>query len=511
LKTMVKIRLAYKIFVAFLLTSFMVVALMVGIMQFYVSRQFADYVNKTALDRLGALTTQLAAEYQAQQGWQRLKTDSERWDQMLREALPQDDLDRSSSPSGPDEPRRPALNAVSSAGQRNPTETDSHEIRSDRLHRHLHRLARVLVLFDADMRQIAGGPLRGAPDNYTLQEIVVGERTVGWLGLPKRERQLSPLDVSFLKEQSLAFYLIGGGILLMAAIVSFLLSKHFLAPVHRLTEGTRALAEFKFDTEIDVRTKDELGQLAADFNQMAHTLKKYEQLRRQWVSDISHELRTPLAILKGEIEALQDGIRQLNHTNLESLHAEVQRLSKLVENLHQLSLADSQSLMTKSDPVKPFEILAEMVAHFHNRLARKGIDTKIELSASEAVIVKGDADQLAQLFSNLLENTVIHTDSPGRLKIFEDHTAETLRIYFEDSGPGVPQEALERLFDRLYRVDKSRSRKRGVGGSGLGLAICKQIVESHGGQIRAANSPSGGLRIEVELPLWRGDRAILIE
>jgi two-component system, OmpR family, sensor histidine kinase BaeS len=494
-----------------LLTSFMVVVLMVGIMQFYVSRQFADYVNKTALDSLGALTTQLAAEYRALPGWQRLKTDPERWDQMLREALPQSDLDRSTSHARPDEPPGAPPTAVSSVGQRNSTATDSHEIRDDRLHRHLHRLARALVLFDADMQQVAGGPLRGAPDSYTLQEIVVGGRTVGWLGLPKRERQLSPLDVSFLKEQSLAFYLIGGGILLMAAIVSFLLSKHFLAPVHRLAEGTRALAEFKFDTKIDVRTKDELGQLAADFNQMAHTLKKYEELRRQWISDISHELRTPLAILKGEIEALQDGVRQLNQTNLESLHAEVQRLSKLVENLHQLSLADSQSLLTKNDPVKPLEILAEMVAHFHTRLARKRIDTQLELHSSEPLIVKGDADRLAQLFSNLLENTVNHSDSPGRLKIYEHHTTDRLTVYFEDSGPGVPPDALERLFDRLYRVDKSRSRKMGTGGSGLGLAICKQIVESHEGQIRAANAPSGGLRIEVELPLWRGDKATLIE
>ena len=508
-KTVVKIRLSYKIFVAFLLTSFMVVALMVGIMQFYVSHQFADYVNKTALDRLSALTAQLAAEYQADPGWQRLKTDSERWGEMLREALMQSDLDRPTSHLGPDEPSAAPLAAVPHVGQPNSTGTDAHEIRPDKLHRRLHRLGRALALFNADMQQIAGGPLRGTPDSYTLQEIVVGGRTIGWLGLPKKERQLSPLDVSFLKEQSLAFYLVGGGILLLAAIVSFLLSKHFLAPVHRLAEGTRALAQFKFDTRLDVRTKDELGQLAADFNQMAHTLKKYEELRRQWISDISHELRTPLAILKGEIEALQDGVRPLNQTNLESLHAEVLRLNKLVEDLHQLSLADSQSLLTKDDPVKPLEILEEMVSQFHNRLARKGIDTQLELSASEALIVQGDADRLAQLFSNLLENTVNHTDSPGRLKVFEHHTPERLRIYFEDSGPGVPADALKRLFDRLYRVDKSRSRK--LGGSGLGLAICKQIVESHGGKIRAANAPSGGLRIEVELPLKRRDRTTLIE
>ena len=140
-----------------------------------------------------------------------------------------------------------------------------------------------------------------------------------------------------------------------------------------------------------------------------------------------------------------------------------------------------------------------MSRHFQPRLQQKGIELRLALTAAGPIILKGDADRLAQLFSNLLENTLRYTDSPGYLKIHERHSEDRLSIFFEDSAPGVPDEALGRLFDRLYRVDKSRS--RGLGGSGLGLAICKQIVEAHGGTIQAFNAPAGGLLIQIELPV----------
>ena len=500
-KLPMKIRLAYKIFAAFLLTSFMVVALMVAIMRFSVSRHFADYVNKTALDRLDNLTADLAAEFQAHQGWAHLKDDPDLWQDMLRSRFRQSDFERASPVRRPDEKIVPSVPETRDSSEKDDVSKLDHRessFRRPKAGSHLDRLARGLAVFDLQKRLIAGGPIRGNSDNYTLRAITVDDKTVGWLGLHKRDRLTNRLVGSFLREQSLVFYYIGGSILVLAGIVAFLLSKHFLAPIRQLIEGTRALRAFKFDTKIDVRTKDELGQLAADFNKMADTLKRYEEMRRQWVSDISHELRTPLAILRGEIEALQDGVREPGEATLESLHSEVVRLGKLVEDLHSLSLADSQSLLPRRDQVKPLEILKEMVADFRTRLAPKGIDVKLALSDSEDIEMEGDADRLAQLFSNLLENTVRYTDSPGSLNIYARHTEDRLTISFEDSGPGVPKDSLARLFDRLYRVDKSRSRE--LGGTGLGLAICKQIAEAHGGTIRAAEASSGGLLIQIELP-----------
>ena len=486
-----KIRLGYKIFAAFLLTCFVLVALMVGTMQFYVSRNFADYVNNKVLDRLDALAVELTILYRTNNGWRSLENNADLWESVLKSGLKKSDLKKhrysSDEQSGED----------SSGIEKKNTGTSSQNTSRKPSDRYLNRLARRLALFDREKRHIAGRDVT-RPDSYTLREIVVDDRTVGWLGLYKRERLTNPLDVRFLKEQSLAFYALGVGILLLAAVVSFILTKHLLSPIRKLTEGTRALREFDFNAKIDVRTGDELGQLGSDFNRMADTLRKYEKMRRKWISDISHELRTPLAILRGEIEAMQDGIRHPGPEDLDSLHSEVTRLGRLVEDLHLLSLADSQALLFKKHPVEPFEILKEMVARYRTRLESKQIEVQLELNSSRPMIA-GDSDRLAQLFVNLLENTLRYTDSPGRLKICGRSRGDRLLIDFEDSAPGVPHEALDLLFDRLYRIDKSRSRE--LGGSGLGLSICREIVEAHKGTIRAAVSSSGGLLIQISLPL----------
>ncbi len=491
-------KLALKIFLAFLLTSVLVVVLMVATMRFYVARNFSDYLNKTALERLDPLAAALAAEYETQNGWRRFMAGPGRWREILISALPLVDRDRFGAPGG-EEPAIGGEDAGTGPPPKEARPVREREAPSQRLAGRIVRLAQRICLFDERQRQIAGGRTDEPADNFTLRPIAVDGRTVGWLGLHKRERFSSPLDTEFIREQSLALYLIGGGILVLAAIASFLLARHFLAPVRQIAQGTRALAEFRFDTRIDVHTRDELGQLAADFNRMAATLKQYETLRRQWVSDISHELRTPLAILRGEIEALQDGVRPPSAANLESLHAEALRLGKLVEDLHLLSLADSESLLAQYQPVKPVAILTETLAQFETRLEAAGIGVRFVPQGDAPVTVMGDGGRLAQLFANLLENTLRYADAPGGLTIDARHDEHRLTLAFEDSGPGVPAEALPRLFDRLYRVDRSRS--RALGGSGLGLAICKQIVESHGGSIRAVHAPTGGLRIEIVLPL----------
>lgn len=203
---------------------------------------------------------------------------------------------------------------------------------------------------------------------------------------------------------------------------------------------------------------------------------------------------------------MQDGVRQPGEATLRSLHTEVLRLTKLVEDLHLLSLADCRNLRVEKAPVKPFDLLKEIVDQFRTRLEQKRIGVQLALGTDEPVILEGDADRLVQLFSNLIENSLRYTDSAGLLRIYARHTEDRLTICFEDSAPGVPEEALDRLFERLYRVDKSRSRE--LGGSGLGLAICKQIVEIHGGTIGAYDAPSGGLLIRIDMPLMDGVSAM---
>jgi two-component system sensor histidine kinase BaeS len=490
----VKTKLFYKIFTTFLLTSFMIVALMVGFMRFYVSRNFTDYVNSAALERLSDLKDDLADFYRRHGGWGSLQDSQSRWEDILRSAISRNDFSRSRRSSEvPDFKRRPG--SQTSQERHSPNSRDR-----------LSRFARGLALFDAQKQKVVGSRTGLTAENFTLSEISVDGKTVGWLGLYKREHLSNRLVVAFLKQQSRALYLIGGPILLLAAVVAFLLSRHFLAPIRQLTAGTRALSSRQFDTRIELRSKDELGQLAQDFNTMAHTLAKYEAMRQQWISDISHELRTPLSVLRGELEAIQDGVREMNRETMDSLYAEVLHVGKIVNDLHELSLADTGSLSFKKEPIDPLLVLADTLKAFRTRFERQTIELQEDLASDVPVRILGDADRLTQLFSNLLENTLRYATSPGTLKVWHRLSTNRITLYFEDSGPGVPPASLARLFDRLYRVDKSRS--RALGGSGLGLSICKSIVETLGGQITAANAPSGGLRIEIGLPLggWEDEK-----
>jgi len=465
----------------------MVVALMVGIMRIYVARNFTDYVDHEALERLGDLKAELAKEYKAQRGWQRLKDDPLLWEEILRAAIPRRDSDNRRRPND--------LSDLKGRSGGRDSEAEPQPASRERLP----WLARGLALFDIGHQHVVGGLPGLSSENYTLDDISIDGHTVGWLGLHKREHLKNRLVVAFLNQQSRAFYFIGGPILLLAAIVAFLLSKHFLAPIRQLTAGTRALSSRKFNSRINVQSKDELGQLAEDFNTMAQTLEKYEKMRQQWITDISHELRTPLSVLRGELEAVQDGVRQMNRATIDSLHAEVLHVGKIVNDLHELSLADTGSLLFINKPIDPLRVLANTLKSFRTRFERQAIEVQKDPPPIEPLRILADPDRLTQLFSNLLENTLRYVDAPGTLKIGHQCTANRLTLIFEDSGPGVPDESLKHLFDRLYRVDKSRSRCRG--GSGLGLSICKSILENLGGEIRAANVPSGGLRLEIALPL----------
>lgn len=482
-----RFKLSYKIFATLTLTSLLVVALMVGLIRFYAARNFTDYVNRSLLERYSNVADALAVEYQTHRSWQAFKQNPGRWQDILRTSLPRKDFDPGNRPARLPDSENKGFSGR--ATDRPPPEPS----------RRIQRLARRLVVFDADKQHIAGGRARVEYDAYTLQAIVVEGQTVGWLGLYKREQPANPLAVGFLTQQSQMLYLIGGGILLLAAVVAFLLSRHLLAPVEKLTAGTQALMSRRFATRIEVESKDELGQLAADFNTMAQTLESYEQIRQQWISDIAHELRTPLSILRGEIEALQDGVREVNRDALNSLYMEARHLSKIVNDLHELSLADTGVLSVKKVPVDPAAILEETLGHFTQSFTENHMTIENNLGNHPPTTTLGDADRLRQLFSNLVENVLRYADAPGVLKIEQVRTANCLILSFEDSGPGVPEDALAHLFDRLYRVDRSRTRTHG--GSGLGLSICKSFVNALGGEIRATNGNLGGLRIEVEFPL----------
>ncbi|CAN7200634.1 ATP-binding protein [Pseudoduganella sp. LjRoot289] len=334
--------------------------------------------------------------------------------------------------------------------------------------------------------------------------IVVDGRTVGKvLLLPLRQASGANTSAAgFLRAQVRDILLLAGALLLVAVALAAGLARHLLRPVAALNGVTARLARGEFAARAPVLSRDELGELALHVNAMAEDLERSEQQRRQVMADVSHELRTPLTVIRGEIEALQDGIREAGPAALESLHGEVLRLTKLVDDLHQLALADAGDLHCEPKELELRALLEPLLERYRSRAAGAGLELAWTLGG-QALRVNGDAGRLEQVVINLLENSVRYTDGRaqggGRIAVTLAARDGHAELAIDDSAPGVPPGAYARLFERLYRVDRARTRERG--GSGLGLSICKALVEAHGGEIAALPSTLGGVRIRVRLPL----------
>ena len=520
-------KLFHKLFAGFLVTIAGMVIVLALAMHFLTDRSFSDYVKNVELGRLDRMAEKLAIFYGENHSWDPLRHNWHEWRRLIDANLPE--APKRGFFGGPP-PRPPAgerwfpgpphengrfsglLHGPSKPGPRQfvpplgpppgrwgerppppwppPPGPPGGKV---------FLIGPRLTLFDAEKHTVVGPA--DAVDNHGLRPIKLNGKTVGWLGIKPVDHLSHPLNEDFLRQQTTVMFTAGAFALILAGTMCFLLSRHILAPVQKLTKGTRDLTSFNFDTRIDVTGKDELGQLAHDFNMMAQALARYEELRKQWISDISHELRTPLSILRGEIEAMQDGVRNLDSAALESLRVEVDNIGKLVEDLHLLSIADSEGLCQRKEPVQPITVLKDTLRSFDTRMANANIRLELRPIDNGDITMEGDSDRLAQLFANLTENSIRYTHSPGTLFITYRRSSGTITLVFEDTAPGVPSEALEHLFERLYRVDRSRSRE--LGGSGLGLSICKEIVEAHGGSIRADHASAGGLRISIEFPIIR--------
>ncbi len=241
---------------------------------------------------------------------------------------------------------------------------------------------------------------------------------------------------------------------------------------------------------------DETIRLAHSFNVMADSLERLERQRRDMVADVAHELRTPLTVLRGRLEALEDGVVPLDMAEVSDMHAQVLILTRLVEDLRLLSLADAGEMPLHPQALDLAEVARSAAAGYRLRAADKGV-ALVEDHAGPLSVV-ADRDRVLQVIGNLLDNALRHTPSGGRvtLRVFGD--GELAVIEVADTGPGIPDGSLERVFERFHRTDDSRARS--AGGSGLGLAIVRAIVESHGGTVTAARAVEGGAVLRVALP-----------
>jgi len=266
--------------------------------------------------------------------------------------------------------------------------------------------------------------------------------------------------------------------------------------VESLTAAARRMGAGDLSQRVRVSSTDEIGELARAFNAMAEAVERNEALRRNLVSDVAHELRTPLTNLRGQIEALEDGLLAPSADTLRSLHEEILILSRLVNDLQDLALAEAGQLPLHRGRLVLSEAVEGALASIRAGAAERGI--LLHAEAGPELAVDADRERLGQVLRNLLANALTHTPDGGRIEVTARAENGSVSIRVQDTGVGISAEQLPRVFDRFYRADSSRA--RASGGAGLGLAIVKQLVIAHGGTIGVESEPGRGAAFTFTIP-----------
>jgi histidine kinase len=272
-----------------------------------------------------------------------------------------------------------------------------------------------------------------------------------------------------------------------AILVSIIFSRQIVAPLRAMMGASQRIADGRYDERVVVSGSDEIAQLGERFNRMAERLERTESMRRQLIGDVSHELRTPLTVIGGYMEGLTDGVLPASPETFEQVRMEASRLSRLVDDLQELSRVEAGSYKLDIHPVSIASLITTTAKRLSQQFAEKQVrlavmGTALSGTNSDLPQVLADDDRITQVMTNLLANALIYTPPGGEVTISAARSGHEMQISVKDNGIGISSGDLDHIFDRFYRVDKSRSRAAG-GGSGIGLTIAKAIVEAHGGRI----------------------------
>ncbi|OJA05415.1 ATP-binding protein [Halomonas sp. QHL1] len=455
-------RLGLKLFVIILSVNVAISASMFLAVSYSIDRGFLDYLNQAQERRATLLADGLITRWETQQSWEWLEQSPERWPFIVRFELGQEHRDRP-SPLGE---------------------------------------ARDFTLRAADDRFVVP-PHSGRENSGSWHWLTLrsGDIHIGSLGFRPPREMMERMESRFLERQQRNLVLIVVSLCVASLLLAGGLSWWLGRRTRALAGATLRLTEGDYRTRLPERGRDELSRLARDFNVLAATLEASRDARARWVSDTAHELRTPLAVLRGEIEAMQDGIRPLNQENLSSLAQEVGQLERLVADLRLLSQSDAGALDIQLAPMDLSDCLANRLTDADRWLVDSGLTLTEQIEPG--IMIRGDAQRLRQLWNNLLDNSCAYTQPPGELHVTLTAQQGMAVVTWEDSAPGVPESELARLTERLYRVEGSRS--RASGGSGLGLSIASALVNAHGATLTPSISTLGGLRWTLRFPLLAAD------
>lgn len=463
-----RLTLFRKLFISLLLVSTIMMLGMALLINNSFQSGLQNYLNQREVEKMHLVAEQVSQYYSLNNGWQKIQEQPRLWDELLQQVAGHMPRKKDHSHRGMASRSNPRVILLNAQGEP------------------------VLRRTQKIQKRKGSGELINVP-------IMLDKQHIGWIAVIQREMITGQLTESFFKQQLNNFYWIAAWAALFSLAVAALLVRHFLQPLKNINLGVKALENGDFKYQIPVQGQDELAALSKTFNRLTNTLKLQKRSREQWLADISHELRTPIAVLVSEIEALEDGIRKPEPKYIKSLHGQVMNLCRLVDDLYQLSLSDAGVLINNTEQVDLTQLLENIANQNEVRLAEKNIQITRFYDARKTTLLQADPKSLSQLILNLFENSYRYTDSGGQLNITLLKNINTIELIIEDSAPGVPDEALAKLFERLFRVDKSRSRANG--GSGLGLSICQNIVKAHGGMMYADHSRLGGLQIKITLPI----------
>jgi two-component system sensor histidine kinase BaeS len=494
-----KFSIGHRLFASVLLAIVAVAACAVFLLRQNVLASFGDYAAGIELDRLEELSTALARQYRARNGWGFIPA-TDRQDWIAQELARLQRLREQGMAAGapvaaavpPVPPAPPAPPAPPLPPLPGPRATDLPDLPAPGPL----PLARRVTLLDAHGAWLAGR--RPDPAAATARRALeVDGRTVGYLAVARGARPSDALAYAFLRQLTSSLWQIVALAVALSAVAAVLLARHFRSPIRQLAAGSRALSEGHFDLRLPAHRSDELGDLARHFNALAARLAGAEQARRQWVADTSHELRTPLAVLRAQLEALQDGVRSATPATLDAMLRQVLALNKLIDELYALARADVGALDCRPVALDPWALACAEARDAGARFAEAGLALDLGPGPAAAQVM-ADPDRMRQVLANLFENSLRYTAPGGRVHLHAQVDGPHVRLHLDDSAPGVPDDALAHLGDRFFRVDASRSRAHG--GAGLGLALCRRLVEAQGGTLTFAHAPPGGLRATITLP-----------
>lgn len=333
------------------------------------------------------------------------------------------------------------------------------------------------------------------------------KRTLHVEGKPVAELYYYDTDVANLTKLRIGtptsiIILLGGGTVLFVLLslgAAYWISRRLTAPLRKLVPAIERLGQGEYGVQAPVTSEDEYGRVAAAFNGMSSRLEQSELVRRNLVADVAHELRTPLTIVRGKLDLLQQSRQPIQPELLLPIQDELIRLTRLVGDLHQLSLAEAKQLPLVRKPTDMLDLLGQIQERIEPDADAKNLTLRLT-SATEHTSVPVDPSRITQVFLNLFINAVRYTPPGGLVHttIQEEPASGMLRIDIRDTGPGIEEEHLPYLFDRFYRTDGARARHQG--GMGLGLAIAKEFIVSHGGTIQAQSQQGQGATFTVRLP-----------